>query len=324
MSTNAKAVTILVVDDDPGLGRLIVRELSREGYRAEVAASGTEAMGLLATQRADLLLLDLKLPDINAPDFIRKLAEAGLAVPFVIITGQGDERVAVDMMKRGALDYLVKDRNFMDLVPVVVDRALSQLKRMQRTEAAEKRTREIGEQMAAIVGAAMDAIISVDENQKIVLFNHAAEKLFLCSTAEAIGRPIERFLPARFREAHRAHIKRFGETGETTRMMGRLGDVTGVRANGEEFPVEASISQVQVDGGKLFTVILRDITSRMQKDAALRQQAELLQLSHDAIIVWRVGAGIEFWSAGASKLYGHPPDRARGAELHELLQTRYP
>lgn len=137
MSATHAPVTILVVDDDPGLTRLIERELRREGCKTAAAGSGQEATAWLKQHRADLLLLDLKLPDIEGSAFIESMMRSGHAPPFIIITGQGDERVAVDMMKRGALDYLVKDVNFIEFVPTVVRRALSQLDKEHRLAAAE-------------------------------------------------------------------------------------------------------------------------------------------------------------------------------------------
>ncbi|HEU5092595.1 MAG TPA: PAS domain-containing protein, partial [Nitrospira sp.] len=96
--------------------------------------------------------------------------------------------------------------------------------------------------LESIIEAAMDAIITVDEDQRVVLFNHAAEQMFGCSTREAIGQPLDGFLPARFRDAHRHHIHTFGQSGATSRKMGQLGTVMGLRSNGEEFPIEAAIS----------------------------------------------------------------------------------
>src|SRR6266511_3160553 len=98
--------TVLVVDDDRGLTRLIEKTLRREGYATAAANSGAAALDWLDKHRADLALLDLKLQDIEGKELIAKLGEARKLVPFIIITGQGDERVAVEMMKSGALDYL--------------------------------------------------------------------------------------------------------------------------------------------------------------------------------------------------------------------------
>jgi PAS domain S-box-containing protein len=135
-------------------------------------------------------------------------------------------------------------------------------------------------QLGAIVESAMDAIITVDREQRIVLFNRAAQEMFGCSRADAIGARLDRFIPARFRDAHRGHIERFGQTGETRRRMGPDMVLWALRADGTEFPIEASISQVGAPDEQLFTVILRDITLRKQAEDALKgQQAELRELS---------------------------------------------
>jgi PAS domain S-box-containing protein len=127
---------------------------------------------------------------------------------------------------------------------------------------------ESRERMEGIVTSAMDAIITVDEEQKIVLFNPAAERMFTCTSKDAIGKPVTQFIPERFRPGHDEHIRRFQRTGGTNRRMGALGAVSGLRTSGEEFPIEASISQVNVGGRRLFTVILRDITERKLNDEA--------------------------------------------------------
>jgi PAS domain S-box-containing protein len=126
----------------------------------------------------------------------------------------------------------------------------------------------------------MDAIITVDEAQNIVLFNRAAEQVFRVRREEMLGTPLDRLLPARFRGAHRGHIEIFGRTGVTSRRMGDVTTLWGVRADGEEFPIEASISQALESGKRYYTVILRDITLRKQaEDALLESQRELRQLS---------------------------------------------
>ncbi len=143
---------------------------------------------------------------------------------------------------------------------------------------AEVALRESQERLSGIIASAMDSIISVDEQQRIVLFNAAAEKMFRCSATDAIGQPIERFIPDRFRSAHAAHIRQFWETGVTNRAMGALGALSAVRADGGEFEIEASISQVESGGKRLFTVILRDVTERKQAEEELRQSEERFRL----------------------------------------------
>lgn len=131
------------------------------------------------------------------------------------------------------------------------------------------------DRLAKIMNSAMDAIITLEQDQRIVVFNAAAEKVFGCPRAEALGHPVDRFIPERVRDVHRDHVRNFGATFVTTRSMNSPGTLYGLRANGEEFPLEATISQVTVKGQKLYTVILRDITVRKKTEAALIRSEKL-------------------------------------------------
>lgn len=148
---------------------------------------------------------------------------------------------------------------------------------MTQTRLDEAALRESQARMEGIVNSAMDAIVSIDQEQRIVLFNAAAEKMFGCPAANAIGQSIAMFVPLRFRERHREHVRSFGTTGVTSRSMRSLGALTGIRINGEEFPIEASISQLEVAGQRIYTVILRDITERERANAALRESEAQLR-----------------------------------------------
>jgi len=129
--------------------------------------------------------------------------------------------------------------------------------------------------LVSIIQSAMDAIITVDESQRIIMFNPAAERIFSVPAADAIGSPIDRFIPERFRGRHAEHIRGFGRTGVSMRAMGRLGTISGVRGDGSEFPIEASVSQSVVGGRRLYTVILRDITQRRQLEEQLLQAQKM-------------------------------------------------
>ena len=168
--------------------------------------------------------------------------------------------------------------------------------------------------MEGLIQSAMDAIITVDQKQKVVLFNRAAEKMFQCSADEALGQPLDRFIPTRFRGAHQGYVDEFGKSGSTSRRMGALGQVSGLRASGEEFPMEAAISQVHVDGAKFFTVILRDITERLRVQEALREseRAHRTLLANLSGMAYRCRNDkdwtMEFVSEGCQTLTGYPPD----------------
>ncbi len=143
----------------------------------------------------------------------------------------------------------------------------------------QKRTiealRHSEQRFQGIIGSAMDAIITIDATQRIIVFNKAAEQIFRCRASDALGHPIEKFIPERFRQTHGQHIEAFGKTGVTSRSMCSPGTLFAIRADGQEFPIEATISQVDSAGEKLFTVILRDIGARLRMESELRQALKM-------------------------------------------------
>ena len=161
---------------------------------------------------------------------------------------------------------------------------------LSRTEATiidiaeHKRTdealRDSQERLLGIISSAMDAIITVDSDQKIIVFNRAAEQIFRCPAKDAVGQALEKFIPQRFREAHRKHIRSFGQTGVSSRSMYSPGTLMGVRADGEEFPVEATISQVKTASETLYSVILRDVSVRKRTEDELRQAQKMEAVGH--------------------------------------------
>jgi PAS domain S-box-containing protein len=199
---------------------------------------------------------------------------------------------------------------------------------------ADERSEATQARLAAIVDSAMDAVITVDERQSIVLFNRAAEQVFRCQRAEALGAPLERFIPQRFRSAHRGHIERFAQTGVTGRRMGDVTTLWALRANGEEFPIEASISQAGTAGQRFFTVILRDISLRMQTekdsermrsalDSAQARLAAIVDSAMDAVLTVDAEQKIVLFNRAAEQLFGVPRNEALGAPLERFIPQRF-
>lgn len=163
-------------------------------------------------------------------------------------------------------------------------RMVSKAKASQRTESVPHPLSQA--RLLGIIRSSMEAIITIDENQRVVMFNPMAERLLGCPASEALGASLERFVPERFRAAHAAHVRQFGVTGVSDRQMGGRRVLYGLRANGDEFPIEASISQFDDENGKLYTVMLRDITPRLEAERALqRSHEELRELSANLLSV---------------------------------------
>ena len=149
---------ILVVDDDEGLLVLLAETLRAEGHEVETADSAASALEQLTRYRPDLMLLDLKLNDLGGPALVARLRQGPTRVPFVVVTGQGDEKVAVEVMKQGALDYVMKNTAMLDLLPEVVRRALSTIEQERALVSAQEDLRRSVERFAAAVRATNDGV----------------------------------------------------------------------------------------------------------------------------------------------------------------------
>ena len=143
------------------------------------------------------------------------------------------------------------------------------------------------EHFRQILDIADDAIISIDETQRIVLFNQGAERMFGYSLDEVQGRTLDILLPQGSAEAHHEHVNEFDSSSIPARRMAARGQISGRRKNGSEFPAEASISKVTIDGSRIYTVMLRDITHRKQTEehirSSLREKEILLQEVHHRV-----------------------------------------
>jgi len=233
-------------------------------------------------------LIGEPLSTIYAPESIHKMADllekwnrSGTLhnEEMVIFTKEGKRRII--LLNAGS----VRDTNGAILHSTSIQVDITDRKQIQR------KLRESQKRLEGIVASAMDAIVAVDPDRKIVVFNAAAEKMFGCSAQEAIGTSLDRFIPERFRVAHAGHIRQYGKTGVTNRAMGTLNLLRGLRANGEEFPIEASISHVEAEGKILFTVIIRDVTDRVRAEGALRESEERFRLVANTapVMIWMAG-----------------------------------
>jgi len=117
-----------------------------------------------------------------------------------------------------------------------------------------------------ILSISADAIISVDADQHITRFNEGAEKIYGYSKAEAIGAPLDMLMPERFRAVHHQHVTRFATTPGSAKMTGAPGGVFGLRKNGEEFPADAAISNLEVGGSRVLTAVVRDVTEQKRTE----------------------------------------------------------
>ena len=194
MKASGSTHTILIVDDDPALCRLIQRYLHRDGFDSLVATTGAEALQQLSTQRVTLMLLDLHLPDMQGDELIQAVKTQHPAIPFIVVTGYGDELLAVKMLKSGARDYITKDDKALELLPSVVLHNIQQLEQEQRLTQAEEALAAEQERSLVTLACIADGVITTDIHGIVYSINPVALHLIGHDLTQVLGRPMTRSL----------------------------------------------------------------------------------------------------------------------------------
>jgi PAS domain S-box-containing protein len=180
---------------------------------------------------------------------------------------------------------------------------------------------------AGIVRISEDAIISIDEHQRITLFNEGAEKIFGYRAAEVIGQALDILIPARFLARHRTYARTFSSSPDALRSMNERGAIFGKRKDGSEFPAEASISKFEVANEKVLAVWLRDLTERRRAEEALRKSEAtvraLLESASQGVVAVNPRGEIMLVNAKTEQLFGYMREELVGRPLEMLLPERF-
>jgi PAS domain S-box-containing protein len=194
---------------------------------------------------------------------------------------------------------------------------------LTRQKRAEDALRTSTSRLAGIIELSADAIVSVDRDQRVILFNQGAEAVFGYTAAEMLDQPLTALMPERFRERHSQHVRHFVEGTEQSRRMGDHGEIVGLRKNGDEFPAEASISKQTVDGELVFTVVLRDIGARREAEKALRELEARWHRMADALPILFSSVDVDeryrFVNAAYETWFGIPTTEIVGKSVREVL-----
>ena len=227
------------------------------------------ALQHLAQETFDVVVLDLSLPDSDGLDTFKHLRAAAPHVPVVVVSHRLDEGIALQAVQLGAQEYMVKGQMEAQLVRTIrhaIERAVVQSK-LRNSEG----------RFAGVIASATDAIICTDHQQHIIVFNQAAEKMFGYRAEEMQGQGLDKLIPQEFRMSYQSYIESFLAASASTMAMEGGTPLNAIRANGNSFPIEASISKVMVDGQALFTIIVRDVTERILMSEEINQHRHNLE-----------------------------------------------
>jgi PAS domain S-box-containing protein/putative nucleotidyltransferase with HDIG domain len=325
----SESVRILYIEDDPGLARLVQKRLQRAGYVVDIASDGEEGIKKYEADSYDLLFVDQSLPVHDGLEIIRMLGTNGSLPPTVMITGTGDERVAVEAMKLGAGDYIVKDveGGYLELLPTVIEKMLQQRRAVEEKQQVEASLRESEEKYRSLVEQANDGI-TVIQDGVIKYVNPRWAEMWGGTVQELIGAPFTKYIDP---DELPKIIDRYNR-----RMKGK--DVpskyeTVIRCKeGSKIYVELNIGTITYQGKLADLVFVHDITERKRMEQTLTEHKEALQNSFfgTAEALSKViedrdpytsghSAGVAALAEAMARVMGFPEDQLTGIHIAGVL-----
>jgi len=271
---------LLIVEDSEFDAQIMVGYIRKSGYEVESERVETpEAYRqTLQSKVWDAILADYNLPAFSAPEALKILQELDLDIPFIIVSGGIGEAIAVAAMKAGAHDYLMKG-SLSRLAPAVTRELREAAMRRERREAI-KALAESELRYRSLWEAAPDAVVLMDQDSTILFANPALKDVFGYELHEIIGKNLSLIQPEGLQPIHREAMRRYLETG-VKRMNWRATETTGRRRDGTEFPVEVSMSEMQLAGQRRFVGFIRDITERKRTERELRDTQEQFRVARE-------------------------------------------
>lgn len=276
-----KEHTVLIIDDDARVLSSFARNLRAEGYTVETAASGEAGLQYYRVQRPDIVLTDVRMPDMDGFAVLRAIHESDPAAEVILVTGHGDVEVAVAALRAGASDFIVKPALAHEL-QAAFQRAEERLRLKWALRKAQEAVRSSESRLRALLEHAPVGVVVVDEIGHIVMVNARAIEMFGYQEKELLGRMVELLLPESF-QARRATLWQEFLRNPVPRWMGPERELRARRKDGNEFPIEIGLSIAQVPaGGFLIAAYVTDVTERKRVEAALLQAKELAEEANRA------------------------------------------
>lgn len=269
MDTNlySQKPRILYMEDDAALAKLVQRRLDRHGFVVETAPDGQIGVEKLKTSAYDVVILDCQMPNMDGIDVLKKMVADTSSPPAVMVSGAASLEVAVEAMRLGAADYVIKETNghYLQLLPGILARVLEKQRLIRGKEMAEAALRESEQRFRSVTDSALDAIISADDKGNIIFWNRGSMLVFGYQEEEVLGRCLTMLMPGIYRSSHNEALQRTHKTGEM-RLTGQVVELAGLRKDGTEFPLELSLSSWIVNGKRFFSAVGRDITERIRQE----------------------------------------------------------
>jgi two-component system sensor histidine kinase/response regulator len=268
---HTEPIHILYVEDDPGLARLVQKNLQRAGYVVDIASDGEQGVARFEADSYDLMFVDQNLPVYDGLEVIRILRAKGILPPTIMITGAGDEKVAVEAMKLGAGDYIVKDvgAGYLELLPAAIEKMLRQHHAIEEKQQAEEALHKSEERFRKLFEQSNDAIF-IHQAGRIIDVNQRACEMLGYGKEQFLTMEISDLYP---QEGFTESSKKINNAQGLNSIESILFETLFKKADGTVVPVEISSAIIDREH-KIIQGIARDITERKRTEEELRKAKE--------------------------------------------------
>ena len=305
---------VLIVDDDEFALRSMSRALVDKSYQVVTATSGSEAIDLLRKDTFDLVLTDLKMPGMDGLEVLRQARKIAPQAVVLILTGYASMESAVEALREGAYDYLVKPCSADELRLKIV-RGLERVRLAKERQQAEEALRESEARLTTILDSLQSGVVVIDaETHEIVEANPAAVEMFAAPREQIVGRVCHAFIcPTEVCKCPITHLGQAVDRSE--RVL--------VNATGENVPVLKTVIPIILDGREHLVENFIDITERVRTEHEIEERRMYLEgvlgAAPDAIVTLDAHLQIVEWNPGAERLFGYSLEEAVGQNLDHLV-----
>lgn len=302
-------LNILLADDTPSVGLFVSEYLRDAGHSVTYVRSGEEAVEAYRRQSFDLVLMDVVMPGMGGLEAVKQIKAIPKStwVPVLIVTGQADEESILSGFLAGADDYILKP-----LKPVTLD---IRIRSMMRISGIQQST-------VAVIDSMIEGVIQIDRAGRVCRFNKAAERIFGYSEPEVLGKNVNMLMPSPYKEGHDDYLSNYMATGEP-KVIGIGRRVSGLRKNGETFPMQLGVSEAHTTDGSYFIGLVHDLSVEERLIAQVAESERFMKLLVDVLPgmmgYWTNELRCSFANQSYLDWFGKKPEEMQGIRMQDMM-----
>lgn len=274
MQVPMNKLRVLAVDDNRTNLHILQLFLKKLGHTVIAAENGKEAVERFEKEQPDIVLLDIMMPIMDGFEAARRIKAMSTDrwVPIIFLSALNRDENLVEGLEAGGDDYLTKPVNF-----IVLE---AKMRSMERSLMLQQNAFEAYKRLQVISDNVLEAIVTTDTNGVIQACNQATEMVFGWTPGEIIGRNVKMLMPEPYRSQHDDYVRAY-VMGGPPQIIGTEREVEAVRKDGCAFPATLGVTEVRLDGSRLFIGVIRDISEQKRAEAKLRENAAELRTYYE-------------------------------------------